>query len=65
MTCSICQYKTLRNYYQPDLMGRVPGVFCWYCFLAWYECGMITEDSIRTESIRSREDPDMLKERAA
>jgi hypothetical protein len=64
MTCSICQHGTMRDYHK-QLMGGVPGVVCWYCFLAWYEVGLITDIAIRRESIIMRESIGALQERGA
>lgn len=61
MTCTICQHHTGRDYHK-TLMGGVPGVVCWFCLLAWYEQGLVSDEDIRCESIRSREDPMTLKE---
>ena len=60
MNCSICQYGTSKDYHK-NIMGGVPGVICWYCFLAWYESNLTTDESIRRESIRSRHDETTMK----
>lgn len=60
MTCSICQHATEWNHCNPTLMGRADMV-CWFCFLAWYECGLVTDEAIRQESIRSRQDETTLR----
>ncbi len=53
--CSICQHRTARDYHK-NLMGGLAGAVCWFCFLAWYEQGKITDASIRQESIFLRHD---------
>lgn len=50
MTCSICQHSTARDYHK-TLMGGPSGAVCRYCFLAWYERGLTSDDAIRRESI--------------
>jgi len=62
MTCSICQHPTARDHYKPALMMGVPGVICWFCFLAWYERSFTNDVSIRRESIMSRENASTLQE---
>ena len=64
MTCSICQHRTRRDHHK-HIMGGVPGAVCWYCFLAWYECGLTSDEAIRRESIQSREREETLKEHEA
>lgn len=60
MTCAVCQHATARSYCKPALMGRSEPL-CWYCFLAWYENGKVTDEGIRQESMRSREAEDTLR----
>lgn len=61
MTCSICQHGTEKDYHKTIMMGP-PGAVCWYCFLAWYERGLVNDADIRRESISSREEAATLQE---
>lgn len=54
MTCAVCCHATDRSY-KPGMAGGVGG-FCWYCFLAWYEEGLTTDETIRARSIALREE---------
>ena len=53
--CAVCQHATPRDYCRPALMGRSEPL-CFYCFLAWYESGKVTDEAIRAESICYRHD---------
>jgi hypothetical protein len=61
--CSICQHGTEHNYHKV-LMGGIPGAVCWYCFVAWYEGGLVTDEAIRRASITDRHREGALTERA-
>jgi hypothetical protein len=64
VTCSICQHGTVRDYHK-QIMGGVSGAVCWFCFLAWYERSMVTDESIRRESMFLRHDEGALQEGVA
>lgn len=51
--CDVCHEPTTRVYANKGLLGR-DDMFCWFCFLAWYECGLRDEAAIRRESLSQR-----------
>lgn len=55
MTCAVCCSSTDRNYANSILTGR-EDVFCFFCFLAWYEGGLTQEAQIRRASVALREE---------
>lgn len=55
MTCSICQHATDSNHHK-TLMGGPSGSVCVFCFVAWYEEGLVHDDTIRRRSIMLREE---------
>lgn len=54
MTCDVCCHVTDRSY-KPAIAGGVGG-FCFFCYLAWYEEGLVHDDTIRRRSIMLREE---------
>ena len=55
MTCDVCQHSTDKSYVNPIFTGR-PDAFCFYCYVAWYEEGLVDEEGIRRRSIALREE---------
>lgn len=55
MLCAVCFSQTEQSYVNPVFIGR-PHVFCWYCYLAWYEEGLSSESGIRRRSLALRYD---------
>jgi hypothetical protein len=55
MICDVCCHATDRSYSNSVYMGR-PDVFCFFCFLCWYEEGLVQEEAIRHRSIEIREE---------
>lgn len=54
MTCAVCRHATDRDY-KPAIAGGTGG-FCFFCYVAWYEEGLTTDESIRQRSIGLREE---------
>lgn len=54
MICQVCQHLTESDHHK-NFMGGPPGAICFFCFLAWYEEGLVYEEAIRRRSIALRE----------
>lgn len=55
MICDVCRHVTARSHANAVLIGR-EDCWCFFCFLAWYEEGLVMETDIRRRSIALREE---------
>lgn len=55
MSCSICQHAMDHDHHK-TLMGGPPGPVCFFCFVVWYEEGLVQDETIRRRSIALREE---------
>lgn len=55
MICAVCCHATFRSHANTALIGR-EDCWCFFCFLAWYEGGLVTDADIRRRSITVREE---------
>ncbi len=55
LICDVCRHQTDRPYVNQVFLGR-PDIFCFFCYLVWYEEGVVDEEMIRRRSIQLREE---------
>lgn len=51
--CDVCHEHTQWGYSNEVFLGR-PDMICWFCFMAWFEGGLVNEGQIRRDSLRQR-----------
>lgn len=56
MICSTCCHPTDRSHCKYLACPPVPTIWCFFCFLAWYDYGLVTEETIRRRSMALREE---------